>query len=98
MPSWVARLSSRTPLRIKLIAAVLAMVALALVAVSVASVSAMRGYLLDRTDRQLTSMARAMSRLINQPGPYQTKIPVGGQFVVQIRDAGGRTVATSARS
>lgn len=98
MPTWVTRLSTRTPLRVKLIAAVLALVALALVAVSVASVSAMRGYLLDKTDRQLTDVARVMARLINQPGPYQTKIPVAGQFVVQVRDAEGRIVANSARS
>jgi two-component system, OmpR family, sensor kinase len=98
MPSWVTRLSSRTPLRIKLIAAVLAMVALALIAVSVASVSAMRGYLLDKTDRQLTGMARVTARAISQPGPFQTKVPVAGQFVIQVRDAGGKIVANSARS
>ena len=97
MPAWVTRLSSRTPLRIKLIAAVLATVALALVAVSVASVSAMRGYLLDKTDRQLTGVARVMARLISQPGQFQTKIPVAGQFVVQVRDVNGRILANSAQ-
>jgi two-component system OmpR family sensor kinase len=99
MPSsWVARLSSRTPLRIKLIAAVLALVALALVAVSVASVSAMRGYLLDKTDRQLTGFARVTARVISQPGPFQTKVPVAGQFVVQVRDSTGKMVANTAGS
>ena len=98
MPSWVTRLSSRTPLRIKLITAVLAMVALALIAVSVASVSAMRGYLLDKTDRQLTAVARVTARVISQPGPFQTKVPVAGQFVIQVRDASGKIVANSARS
>jgi two-component system, OmpR family, sensor kinase len=98
MPSWVTRLSSRTPLRIKLITAVLAMVALALIVVSVASVSAMRGYLLDKTDRQLTGVARVTARVISQPGPFQTKVPVAGQFVIQVRDATGKIVANSARS
>ncbi|GAB2851168.1 HAMP domain-containing sensor histidine kinase [Actinoallomurus bryophytorum] len=98
MPSWVTRLSSRTPLRIKLIAASLALVALALVAVSVASVSAMRGYLLDKTDRQLTGVARIMARAITQPGAFQTKVPVTGQFVYQVRDSTGKTVASSPQS
>ena len=97
MPSWVTRLSSRTPLRIKLIAAVLAMVALALVAVSVASVSAMRGYLLDKTDRQLTGVARVMARALTQPGGDQTKVPVAGQFVVEVHDATGKVVASAPR-
>ena len=98
MPSWVTRLSSRTPLRIKLIAVVLTMVALALVAVSVASVSAMRGYLLDKTDRQLTGVARVMARALTQPGGVQTKVPVAGQFVVQVHDATGKVVASAPRS
>ena len=98
MPAWVTRLSARTPLRVKLLAAVLAMVALALVVMSVASVSAMRGYLLDKTDRQLTGVATVMSRLITQPGPFPTKVPVAGQFAVQVRGANGTIVATSARS
>jgi two-component system, OmpR family, sensor kinase len=98
MPSWPARLSARTPLRVKLIAASLALVALALVAVSVASVSAMRGYLLDKTDRQLTGFARVTARVISQPGPFQTKVPVTGQFIVQVRDATGKIVADSGGS
>jgi two-component system OmpR family sensor kinase len=98
MPSWVTGLSSRTPLRIKLIAVVLTMVALALVAVSVASVSAIRGYLLDQTDRQLTGVARVMARALIQPGGVQTKVPVAGQFVVQVHDATGKVVASAPRS
>jgi len=98
MPAWVTRLSARTPLRIKLITAVLTMVALALVAVSVASVSAMRGYLLDKTDRQLTGVARVMARVINQPGPFQTKVPVAGQFIYQVRDSTGKLVASTPQS
>jgi two-component system, OmpR family, sensor kinase len=98
MPSWVTRLSSRTPLRIKLIAAVLTLVALALIGVSVASVSAMRGYLLDKTDRQLTGVARVMARALTQPGAVQTKVPVAGQFVVQVNDSTGKVVASAPRT
>jgi two-component system, OmpR family, sensor kinase len=98
MPSWLTRLSTRTPLRVKLIAASLALVALALIAVGVASVSAMRGYLLDKTDRQLTGFARVTARVISQPGPFQTKVPVTGQFVVQVRDVTGKIIADSGGS
>jgi two-component system OmpR family sensor kinase len=98
VPSWAGRLSSRTPLRVKLIAAVLAMVALALVAVSVASVSAMRGYLLDKTDRQLTGVARVMARGFVQPGPFQANVPVTGQFVVEVHDSTGKVIANSPHS
>jgi two-component system, OmpR family, sensor kinase len=88
------RLSARTPLRVKLIAAVLALVALALVVVSVASVSVMRGYLMDKTDRQLAGVTHVLSRTMTDPG---AKIPVTGQYVVQIRDAAGATTWDSPR-
>ncbi len=52
--------SSRMPLRIKLISAVLVLVAAALTLVSVISVSALRGYLLDQADQQLTGYARTL--------------------------------------
>jgi two-component system OmpR family sensor kinase len=48
------------PLRVKLISAVLALVAVALAVVSVASVSAMRGYLLNQADRQLSGFAQTI--------------------------------------
>jgi signal transduction histidine kinase len=100
MASWAARLSARlsgrTPLRVKLVAAVLALVALALVAVSVASVSAMRGYLLARTDQQLTSVARLVSHVATQPG-YEGGVPVTGPYRVQLHDATGRTIWQSTR-
>jgi two-component system OmpR family sensor kinase len=43
----------RVPLRVKLVAAVLALVTLALLAISAASTVALRDYLVDRIDRQL---------------------------------------------
>ncbi len=96
MASWATRLSSRTPLRVKLVAAVLAMVALALVVVSVASVSAMRGYLLDRTDQQLTSVARVVAHVAVQPG-YAQRVPITGPYPVELRDATGQVIWRSTR-
>jgi two-component system, OmpR family, sensor kinase len=46
----------RTPLRVKLITAVLALVAIALAVISFTGISVLRGYLLDQVDGQLTSM------------------------------------------
>jgi two-component system, OmpR family, sensor kinase len=49
------------PLRVKLISAVLVLVAAALAVVSVASISALRGYLLDQADQQLTGYANSIT-------------------------------------
>ena len=50
-------LPARTPLRIKLIAAVLALVTAALAVISVAGIAFMRGYLLHQADEQLRAAA-----------------------------------------
>jgi two-component system, OmpR family, sensor kinase len=50
------RLPERTPLRVKLITAVLALVAVALLVMSVAGLSFLRTYLLGQADAQLTSL------------------------------------------
>ena len=46
-------LPARTPLRVKLIAAVLALVTAALTVISIAGITVLRGYLLDQADQQL---------------------------------------------
>src|SRR5215472_2948994 len=53
----VMELPERTPLRVKLITAVLALVAIALLVISVAGISYMRDYLLSRADSQLHAAA-----------------------------------------
>jgi two-component system OmpR family sensor kinase len=50
----VSALLARTPLRVKLVAAVVALSGLGLVVSGVAASTALRGYLLDRVDQQLT--------------------------------------------
>lgn len=93
--SALGRLPGRVPLRVKLIAAVLALVALALVVVGVASVSLMRGYLLDKTDRQLAGVTRVLARgLLTEPA---VRGPVTGPYIVQIHDATGATIWESPR-
>ncbi|HEY4463952.1 MAG TPA: HAMP domain-containing sensor histidine kinase [Streptosporangiaceae bacterium] len=50
------RLAERTPLRVKLITALLALVALALVVISFISTAVFRGYLLNQADTQLNGL------------------------------------------
>jgi two-component system OmpR family sensor kinase len=68
----VRRLPSRTPLRIKLISAVLTLVALALVAISIAGIWLLRGYLLNQFDTTLAASERnariAVANCLENPG------------------------------
>jgi two-component system OmpR family sensor kinase len=60
-----AGLSARTPLRIKLVAALTLLVALALLVSGLAASAALRGYLVDRVDANLVQTVRP---LMNGPG------------------------------
>src|SRR5258708_12947283 len=55
----IRELTGRTPLRVKLIAAVLALVTVALVVISVAGIAVLRGYLLGQADRDLIAAANS---------------------------------------
>ncbi len=55
----MTRLSQRTPLRVKLITALLALVALALAVISFTSVAFFRGYLVNQSDSQLRKLIAA---------------------------------------
>src|SRR5579875_1063011 len=52
----LVRLSQRTPLRVKLITALLALVALALAVISFTSIAFFRAYLVDQSDNQLHTL------------------------------------------
>jgi two-component system, OmpR family, sensor kinase len=52
----IRSLPRRTPLRVKLITAVLALVGIALVVISVAGISILRSYLLDQADAQISHL------------------------------------------
>jgi two-component system, OmpR family, sensor kinase len=65
----------RTPLRIKLVAAVLALVTLALIVISAASAYALRSYLVGRIDGQLKELAIDAAR---QSANWPTVPRVGG--------------------
>jgi two-component system OmpR family sensor kinase len=82
------RLLERTPLRVELIVAVLALVTMALALISLASVTALRGYLVDRLDDQLAQVAPGYQRERPGPGPRGGR-PPPSPYLIQRRDADG---------
>ena len=90
-PAAVRRVAARTPLQLKLIVAVLALVAVALGIIGVASLAAVDGLLVGRLDRELHQEAR---RSAGRPPPSYTGPGPGGgprsPYLVQYRDADGR--------
>ncbi len=58
------QLPGRVPLRIKLITAVLALVAIALVAISIGGILVLRGYLLDQADAELAGLQYSATRVV----------------------------------
>jgi len=95
--SAMRRLSQRTPLRVKLITALLALVALALAVISFTSTAVFQGYLLSQADGQIAGLlSNAHSSLVNpptpgdigQPGLYYTGYTTPG-YVVEALDVNG---------
>lgn len=83
-----AGLLGRTPLRVKLVAAVLALVAAALVGITVASTLALRSYLTNRIDEQLADVVRELSGR-EQPVESGTPRPVlRSEFLLDYRTTG----------
>jgi two-component system, OmpR family, sensor kinase len=90
----MTRLSQRTPLRVKLITALLALVALALAVISFTSIAFFRAYLVNQTDRQLETLVsqaenNAHNGLLSQHGAVI--LTVNGYFV-EVRDQNGNVV------
>ena len=91
----------RTPLRPRLLGALLALVAITLAATGVLAVSPLRGFLTDRVDSQLSGfVARVADRSQGPIGPPPADaIPGVGvarlpnSFVVQVLDASGAKVS-----
>jgi two-component system OmpR family sensor kinase len=88
------RLLARTPLQVKLIAAVLALVTVALLLIGLASAAALHGYLVGRLDDQLEQVA---DRFSHDEGRFGPPGPGGGgpghapsPYLVQRRGANGR--------
>jgi two-component system OmpR family sensor kinase len=81
--------AGRVPLRIKLVAALLALVVIALAVISMVSLAVFRGYLQDRADAQL----KALSQQIGSSTQIGMLRPQGLSFedyVIELRDAQGQ--------
>ncbi|GAA2086409.1 sensor histidine kinase [Actinomadura alba] len=94
-------LLARMPLRVKLIAALLLLLLLALTVMSVAGVSVMRGYLVDRADGQLrAAQSQLAGQVVRGDGPrtpdgtLYLRVPTG--FVAQIMNAQGEITSDTA--
>jgi two-component system OmpR family sensor kinase len=90
----ISRLPERTSLRVKLVSALLALVAVALAVIGVSSLAVFRGYLQDRADAQLRSLisqAGSASWVGGSRGPV---FSLSG-YVVELRDAVGNLVPGS---
>jgi two-component system, OmpR family, sensor kinase len=90
----MTRLSQRTPLRVKLITALLALVALALAVISFTSIAFFRGYLVNQTDNQLETLVNkatdpASAGLLT---PQHSVILTVNGYFVEVRDQQGDVV------
>jgi two-component system OmpR family sensor kinase len=90
----VKDVSGRVPLRVKLITAVLALVAIALVVISVSSLVVFRNYLEDRADTQLKLLQQQAVSILSGPGPRGPALGLTG-YVVELRDSQGQFVANT---
>ena len=94
-PAWsrAERVLERTPLRVKLIAVMLLLVTVTLALISLASVSALRGYLIGRLDDQIERVAVGFER--PPPGGFggpEVGRPPPSPYLIQFRDANGQVV------
>jgi two-component system, OmpR family, sensor kinase len=98
----VTEFSARTPLRVKLIAALLTLVIAALISITVAGAFEFRGYLHSNADQQVTSLLRdANAQLsrgginpngsVNCPGPFVEAFVLSGETMTGCQSASGAT-------
>ena len=96
--SWVRRLPARTPLRVKLVAALLSLVTVALAAAGFAATTALRGYLVQRVDGQLQDVVRSFASGrpgggFDRDGDHGPRLP--SDFYVEYADTSGTPVLVS---
>jgi two-component system, OmpR family, sensor kinase len=103
---WVSELAARTPLRVKLVATVLALTTIGMTVAAIATTTSLHSYLLGRIDDQLASASAHSSPIYNgydrgnafgtrpiAPGgetPPGSERPTPSQFYVVHYDGGGQ--------
>ncbi|GAA5072982.1 two-component system OmpR family sensor kinase [Thermocatellispora tengchongensis] len=84
----------RAPLRVKLIAVTLALLAFGLVLTGVSSVSVLHGYLIDRVDAQLTMIGGDVVRRSRRGPNSLANIRLPPNAIVQLRGPGDQVLLT----
>jgi two-component system, OmpR family, sensor kinase len=94
------RLPGRTPLRVKMITALLALVIVALTIISVATVSVFSNYLQGQSATQLTNLYNQRTYQLNQSiqgpgggGLNSNEFGIYGTFLVELLDTKGRVIS-----
>ena len=82
------RLSGRTPLRVKMITALLALVALALAVISVTSLTVFRNYQIDRANQQVMDLYQREVRLIHSGDAQFPSVNVSGPYLTAVIPSG----------
>jgi two-component system OmpR family sensor kinase len=95
------RLNGRTPIRVKIIAALLALVIIALTVISTVSLAVFRNYLQEQADSQLTSLYNSTTYGTQQGPPFgQPVIRITGQYgspeLVELLTARGQVISPAA--
>ncbi len=84
MTTWFARV----PLRARLVAIIVLLLALGLVVAAVATRTVVSNYLVDEMDQQLKQAAREVTDLVN---PAETSPRIPSEYVLVVRDVDGAT-------
>jgi two-component system, OmpR family, sensor kinase len=93
----LSRFAARTPLRVKLITALLALVIAALACISIAGIFVFRGYLLNKTDHELTTVANFVNNTLELNGVKPDSLSVNplGPYVEGFIPAGQHLTPSS---
>ncbi len=94
------RLSGRTPIRVKIITALLALVIIALAVISTVSLAVFRNYLQGQADTQLLSLYNSTTNGMRQPPFGQPVIRITGQYgppeLLELLNARGQVITPAA--
>src|SRR5690348_6018914 len=84
--------AGRVPLRIKLVAALLALVVIALAVISMVGLAQFRGYLQDRADAQIRALSAQVGQSSSIGGGLQSPEFVFQGYAIQLHDTQGQQV------
>src|ERR1017187_9110232 len=90
------RMSGRTPLRVKMITALLALVIIALAIISVASLTVFRNYQIQRANQQVTELYSRESMLLQSGHQVNLSVTPFGPYLIAIVPSGTALAAQAA--